>query len=183
MPGIGRKTAERLAYHVLRASDEEAMGLANAISDVKKRTKHCSICFNIADTDPCPICTDKRRDQSLICVVEQPKDMIAIENSGRYNGVYHVLMGHLAPLEGIEPEHLTVKQLVERVRNNDIKEVIIATNPTMEGDTTALYIAKELQGLNVQVTRIARGMPAGSNIEYVNAAILSDALDGRREMK
>jgi len=183
LPGVGQKSAERMAFHILRSSEEDAMALARAISDVKHKMKQCSVCFNIADSDPCSICSDPRRDHSVVCVVEEPKDMIALERVGSYNGLYHVLMGRIAPLDGMEPDDLTIKQLVERVERGGIKEVIIATNPTVEGDGTALYIAEQLKGKGVKVTRIAKGVPTGSNLEYVNAAILADALSGRREMK
>jgi recombination protein RecR len=182
MPGIGQKTAERLAYYVLRASDEEALRLADAIREVKQNVKSCSVCFNMAESDPCAVCQDARRERSLICVVEQPKDLIALEKTGQFNGLYHVLLGRIAPLEGLDPEHLTITKLVERVKHDAVKEVILATNPNQEGDATALYIAKALSGLGVKVTRIARGVPAGSYLEYASATILADALSGRREI-
>jgi len=183
MPGIGRKTAERLAYYVLRLPEEEAMKLAHAIRDVKQKIRHCSRCFNISETDPCGVCSDPRRDQNMVCVVEEPKDVIAIEKMGRYNGLYHVLMGHIAPLDGVEPDDLTIQNLMARVKREGIVEVILATNPNLEGDATALQVAKELEGANVKITRIAKGIPSGSNIEYVNSAILADAIAGRRELR
>ncbi|MEW6360023.1 MAG: recombination mediator RecR [Planctomycetota bacterium] len=183
MPGIGRKTAERLAYYLLRLPEAEAMKLAHAIRDVKQKIRHCSRCFNISETDPCGVCSDPRRDQNTVCVVEEPKDVIAIEKMGRYNGIYHVLMGRIAPLEGVEPDDLTIRDLIERVRREAITEVILATNPNLEGDATALQVSKELEGMNVKITRIAKGIPSGSSIEYVNSAILADAMDGRREMR
>jgi len=182
MPGVGKKTAERLAYYVFRLPTEEAMKLADAVREVKTRIRYCSICFNICETDPCELCSDARRDRKTVCVVEEPKDVIAIEKMGRYNGTYHVLMGRIAPLDGAGPEDLTTEGLVERVQRGDIEEVILATNPNMEGDATALYVAQTLEGIDVKVTRIARGIPAGSSIEYVNSAILADALVGRREV-
>ncbi|MBM4078492.1 MAG: recombination protein RecR [Planctomycetes bacterium] len=182
LPGIGQKTAERLAYHVLRAPSEEAMRLADAIRDVKTNVKSCSVCFNLAEADPCGICQDVRRDRSVICVVEQPRDLIALEKAGQFNGLYHILLGRIAPLEGMDPEHLTIGKLVERVKRDAVKEVILATNPNQEGDATALFIAKALSGSAVKVTRIARGVPAGSYLEYASAPILADAITGRREM-
>jgi recombination protein RecR len=181
LPGIGAKTAERLAFHVLRSGAEEAMGLARAIRDVKAKIRPCAECFNIAEGGgPCAVCADAGRDRGLVCVVEQPKDLLALERTARYRGLYHVLLGRLAPLEGAGPERLTVDALVERVRRGGVREVILATNPDLEGDGTALYVAERLKGLPVAVTRIAKGIPSGSSIEYANDAILSDALEGRR---
>jgi len=182
MPGIGAKSAERLAYHILRASTEEAMQLAYAIRDVKKNVKHCSICFNIAEGDPCSICRNPKRDHGVICVVEQPKDLIAIERAEMYNGTYHVLMGHIAPLESQEPEDLTIPGLVKRARQPETREIIIATNPNSEGEMTALYIREQLKDCDVHVTRIARGIPSGSQLEFASASMLADAMEGRREM-
>lgn len=184
MPGVGEKTAERLAYHILRLSAEESLALADAIREVKEKVKQCSACYQFAETDPCAICSDARRDRSVICVVEEAKDVVSIEHSGSYRGLYHVLCGRLAPLEGIEPDDLTVDRLIERVRSDDeVKEVILATNPDMEGEATALYVREALEGLPVKVTRLARGIPSGSHLEYADSAILADALEGRREMK
>jgi len=183
LPGIGAKTAERLAYHILRLPEAEALRLADAIRDLKKNTRNCSVCYNITELDPCGICSDPSRDKLLICVVEQPKDLIALERTGAYNGVYHVLMGHIAPLEGVEPEQLTIAALVERLRKGGVREVVMATNPNLDGDATALYIQREIAGLPVKVTRIARGLPSGSSIEYANVAMLSDAMTGRQEVK
>jgi len=180
MPGVGEKTAERLAYHILRLSEAEALQLADAIREVKQKVKQCSVCFQFSEGDPCPICADPRRDASTICVVEQAKDVVAIEQTGGYNGLYHVLGGRLAPLEG---EDLTVARLLERLKGGAVKEVILATNPDMEGEATALYVREALAGLPVKVSRLARGIPSGSHLEYANAAILADALEGRREMK
>ena len=182
MPGIGAKSAERLAYHILRSSTEEAMRLAYAIRDVKKNVKHCSKCFNIAEGDPCEVCADPKRDRSVICVVEQPKDLIALEKAGAYRGIYHVLLGHIAPLDGRNPEDLTADKLVERARLPETREIIIATNPNSEGEMTALYVYERLEGCDVQVTRIARGIPSGSQLEFASASILADAMEGRREM-
>jgi recombination protein RecR len=182
LPGIGEKSAERLAYHILRSPKEEALRLAQAVRDVKEKVKHCSVCFNMAETDPCHICADASRDQGLVCVVEEPKDLLALERTGSYRGVYHVLGGRIAPLEGMDPEKLTVKALVERVKSGHLREVILALNPNMEGDMTAQYVREQLKPLDVKVTQIARGIPSGSQLEYANQAILSEALSGRREM-
>lgn len=182
MPGIGTKTAERLAYHVLRCSGEEALQLATAIRDVKEKIRQCSRCFNITEVDPCAICTSTSRDNALLCVVEQPRDLMSLEAMGEYRGVYHVLQGRISPLDGIEPDHLTVGELVRRVRDEGIREVILATNPDMEGDGTALYVTERLRDTGVRVTRLARGLPAGSTIEFVGTSILRDALEGRRSM-
>ena len=182
LPGIGERTAERLALHILKASDEEAMALARAIRDVKKKTRPCSVCCGITEEDPCPICSDPRRDPSVICVVEQPRDLVAIEKTGAYRGVYHVLMGRIAPLEDVHPEDLTLDRLVERVKAGGVSEVILYTNPDLEGDVTAQHLAKVLGPLGVKVSLPARGIPTGSHIEYSSDTILRDALDGRREV-
>ena len=182
MPGIGERTAERLAHHILRLSDEEALALSDAIREVKRKVRQCSVCHQFAEADPCPICADPRRDRSTICVVEEGRDAAALELSGGYRGLYHVLCGSLAPLDGIEPEDLTVAGLVERVRTGEVKEVIVATDPDTEGEATALFVREALAGLPVAVTRLARGIPSGSRLEYADAAVLTDALDGRREM-
>jgi recombination protein RecR len=183
MPGIGQRTAQRLAYHVLRLSDEDARELAQAIRDVKERTHQCSVCRCFAETDPCGICRDERRDRSTICVVEDARDVASIEEAGSYRGLYHVLCGRLAPLEGYGPEDLTLPDLVERARAEEVREVILATNPDMEGEATALFVRKALAGLPVRVTRLARGLPSGSHLEYANAAVVVDAIEGRREMR
>jgi len=183
LPGIGAKTAERLAYHLLRAPEADALQLADAIRDLKKNTRNCSVCYNITESDPCAICADPSRDKALICVVEQPKDLIALERTGAYSGVYHVLTGHIAPLEGIEPEQLTIAALVEKIRKGGVRELVMATNPNLDGDATALYIQREIAGLPVKVTRIARGLPTGSSIEHANVAMLSDAITGRHEVR
>jgi len=184
LPGIGMRSAERIAFHLLKQSPEEAMKLADAIRDVKTRIRHCSVCFNLTEADPCGICADPVRDHGLVCVIEQPKDLLALESTGLYKGVYHVLLGRLAPLEGIEPGGLTIDPLMERLASGQIREVIMGTNPTMEGDGTALYLQSVIGGRfpNVQLTRLARGLPAGSNIEYANRNILSDAISGRQKM-
>ena len=181
LPGIGRKTAERLAHHVLRCSRDEAMALANAIRDVKERIRYCRTCYNLAEEELCEICRDPRRDSSVVCVVEQPRDLMALEQAGSYRGVYHVLLGRVSPLEGVGPEQLTIEALVERVRQGGVREVIMATNPTLEGDGTALYISNLLAGLPVQITRLARGIPSGSVLEFANKEMLADALSGRQK--
>ncbi|MHC4983666.1 MAG: recombination mediator RecR [Planctomycetota bacterium] len=188
LPGIGARTAERLAFHVLKSSREEALSLAEAIRDVKTKVRPCKVCFNIAEGELCAVCADPRRDKSTICVVEQPKDLLAIEATGAYRGVYHVLMGHVAPLEGTEPEDLTIGSLEKRLRAaaegkaEPIKEVILATNPTVAGDGTALHVTSILEPLGVKVTRLARGLAAGGQIEYASKSVLADAITGRREV-
>jgi recombination protein RecR len=181
MPGIGEKTAERLAYHIMRLSGEEALALADAIRDVKRTMKQCSTCHHFSETDPCSICEDPERDRRTLCVVEQSRDVVAMAQTG-FNGLYHVLGGRLAPLEGTEPGDLTVESLVERVAKGGVREVILACNADMEGEATALYVRDALAGLPVRVTRLARGIPSGSHLEYANPAVLADALEGRREM-
>ncbi len=183
LPGIGPKTAERLAFHVLKAQAGEALRLADAIRDVKSKIGSCELCFNLSEGRLCPICSDERRDKSLICVVEQPKDIIALEKTGACKWVYHVLGGHIAPLEGVEPTDLTIEQLVQRVRSGAVKEIIMATNPNMEGDGTSLYICSLLRTADVKITRLARGLPTGSSIEYASGKILTDAIMGRQELE
>ncbi|HHT9160049.1 MAG: recombination protein RecR [Planctomycetes bacterium GWF2_39_10] len=183
MPGIGQKTAERLACYILKQPVEEAMLLAYAIRDVKKLIKICSVCFNVSESDPCHICSDLHRDSSMICVVEQLADLLTVEKTGKYRGLYHVLQGHISPLEGITPELLTIEKLLQRVKDDHVKEVILATNLNMEGDATALYMHKQLSSLGVLVTRLARGLPTGSYLEYANTAIVADAINCRNEMR
>ncbi|HHT9137019.1 MAG TPA: recombination mediator RecR [Candidatus Wunengus sp. YC60] len=182
MPGIGQKTAERLACHILKLPGEEAMQLAYAIRDVKKLIKACTVCFNVSEDDPCHICSNIHRDRSVICVVEQLADLLIIEKTGKYRGLYHVLGGHISPLEDITPESLTIEKLLQRVKGDHVKEVIVATNLNMEGDATAMYIHKQLQSSGIRVTRLARGLPTGSYLEYANTAIVADAISGRNEM-
>lgn len=179
LPGIGSKTAERLAFYILKAKTDEAMKLANAISDVKTNIRQCKICYNLAETEVCSICSDPQRDQGVICVVEQPKDVISLEKTSLCKWVYHVLNGHIAPLEGVEPDDLTIDALVKRVRGGSIREIVMATNPNLEGDGTSLYIHSLLAPLNVKVTRLARGLPSGSTIEFASGNILSDAILNR----
>ncbi len=183
LPGIGPKTAERLAFHVLKTSPDEAMALAKAISDVKINIKQCGICFNLAESDTCRICSDPRRDKSIICVVEQSRDVISLEKTGLCKWIYHILNGHIAPLEGIEPSDLTIDELVKRVRTGGIEEVVMATNPNIEGDGTTLYITSVLRTLGVKITRLARGLPTGSSIEYASGSILADAILARQQLE
>ena len=183
LPGIGARSAERLAFYILKATPDQALALAQAIADVKSNIRPCSICFNLAEADLCEVCADPGRDKSIIAVVEQPKDLLALEATGAYRGVYHVLMGVVAPLEGQEPEDLTVDPLVKRIAAGGVNEVILATNPTVTGDATSLYIVERLaQFPNLKVTRLARGLPAGGSIEYSNTSILSDAINERRSV-
>jgi len=182
LPGIGRKTAARLAFYILRIPKRDAQELARAIMDVKERIQLCSVCFNLTDRDPCRICSDSRRNGEVICVVEEPNDLMAIEGTGDFNGTYHVLHGTLSPLEGIGPEDIKAKELVERVETGAVREVIMATNPNVEGGATALYLTKMLKPLGVKVTRIASGIPMGGDIEYTDGATLVKALEGRREI-
>jgi len=189
LPGVGRRTAERLAFHILKGSKAEAAELSNAIEQVKSQVKHCQVCFNMTDTDPCAICADPRRDAGVVMVVEQPKDLWTLERSGAHRGVYHCLMGRLEPLDGVGPETLTVRELLQRVeqpernaRGEKVTEVILATNPDLEGDSTGLYLADRLARLGVSVSRLARGLPAGSQIEFAHRAALADAIAGRRKV-
>jgi len=181
LPGIGKKSAERLTYHVLRVSAPEALALADAIRNVKENVRYCQTCSNLAEEEECAICRDPRRDHDTLCVVEQPRDLIALEQTVAYRGVYHVLLGRIAPLEGIGPDQLTVDALVRRVRHGKFKELIMATNPTVEGDGTALYISNLLSECPVRVTRLARGITTGSVLEFANKEMLSDALSGRQK--
>lgn len=182
LPGIGARSAERIAFHLLRESRESAAALAKAITDVKDRISHCSVCFNLTETNPCSICSDPGRDQGEIWVVEQPHDVIVLESTGLVRGTYHVLMGHLAPLEGIEPEHLTIQALVDRVARGTVREVILSLNPTLEGDGTALFIQSLLKDKGVLVSRPARGLAVGSQLEYASIGMLESAIRGRAPM-
>ena len=183
MPGIGQKTAERLSFFLMRGSAEKANKLADAIRNVKDKIILCSQCNGITEKDPCDICSDPKRDTSFLCVVEEPHDVYAMENMGYFRGVYHVLMGVISPLDGIGPSDLTIEALKERVMQNNIQEVVLATNPDMEGESTAVYIAKVLKSPNIKITRIARGLPIGSDIEYADEVTLMKSLEGRTEMK
>ncbi|RMF41021.1 MAG: recombination protein RecR [Planctomycetota bacterium] len=182
LPGIGRKSAERLAFHLMRVSKQEALALAEAIRNVRENVRYCRECFNLAESELCEICRDPARDRQRICVVEQPRDLLALEQAGVYRGLYHVLLGRIAPLEGIGPDQLTIDALVERVRLGEFQEVIMATNPTVEGDGTALYISNQLSDYSVEITRLARGITIGSVLELTNREILADALSGRQKM-
>ena len=182
LPGIGAKTAERLAFYILKASKSDALALAHAISDVKTNIHQCRICYNLAETEVCSICSDVRRERDVICVVEQPKDVISLEKTGLCKWTYHVLNGHIAPLEGVEPDDLTIDALVGRVRQGSVKEVVMATNPNLEGDGTSLYIHSLLHPLGVKITRLARGLPVGGDLEYADQHTLLRALAGRQEM-
>lgn len=179
LPGIGPKSAERLAFHILKSSPDQALALARAIADLKQKIRQCKVCFNLSEQELCPICSDSKRDGSILCIVEQPKDIVMLEKTGLCKWVYHVLNGHIAPLEGIEPSDLTIDALVQRIRAGTIREVVMATNPNVEGDGTALYIASLLGGMPVKVTRLARGLPTGSTLEYAGGNILADAILGR----
>jgi recombination protein RecR len=180
LPGIGQRTAQRLAFHILRADDQDAFGLADAIREVKEKVGLCEVCFNLAEGDRCRICEDARRDQSLICVVEEPADVIPIERTGEYRGVYHVLGGALSPIDGIDPEDLKIAELLARV-NGEVKEVVLATNPTTTGEATALHIADELRD-RVTLTRLASGLPVGADLEHADEVTLGKALAGRQRL-
>ena len=183
LPGIGMRSAERIAFHLLKQKADDALKLADAIRDVKTRIRHCSVCFNLTEADPCAICTDAGRDQALVCVVEQPKDLLALESAGLYRGAYHVLLGRISPLDDIQPKDLTIDGLMKRLASGSVREVIMGTNPNMEGDGTALHLQNLIgQYPNVSVTRLARGLPTGSNIEFANRNILADAISGRQRM-
>ena len=180
LPGIGKKSAERLTYHVLHLHKNEAMALANAIRNVKENVHYCKKCYNLAEGELCGICQEPGRQQDTICVVEQPRDLMSLEQTGAYRGLYHVLLGRISPLEGVGPDQLTVDALVQRVRAGGVNEIIMATNPTVEGDGTALYISNLLAETPVKITRLARGITTGSVLEYANKEMLSDALTGRQ---
>ena len=182
LPGIGRKSAERLTYHILRVNESEAIALADSIRNVRKNVRYCETCFNLAERPSCRVCDDPKREQNLLCVVEQPRDLIALEQSGTFNGLYHVLLGRIAPLENIGPDQLTLDQLVDRVAKGKFQEIILATNPTVEGDGTALYISNALSDFNVTLTKLARGITQGSILEFTNKEILADALSGRQPL-
>jgi recombination protein RecR len=183
LPGVGAKTAERLAHHILKSTPEEALGLADAIRDAKQRVRHCQVCYHLteAETPLCTICRDPRRIAELVCVVEQPRDLLAIEKAAAYQGVYHVLLGRLAPLQGIGPDMLTLDALEARVRSGRVREVILATNPNLEGDGTAMLVASRIADSGVPITRLARGLASGSVLEFANKEMLADALAGRQK--
>ena len=183
LPGIGHRSAERLAFHLLKQPAADALVLADAIRDLKQNVQHCATCFNLSESQPCPICADRQRDRHTIVVVEEPSDVINIEMTGLYRGLYHVLMGRLVPLDGIGPGELNIDSLLKRIQQDKVREVILGTNPTIEGDGTALYLAQCLGNLGVKVTRLARGMPTGSQLEMVSKAVLADAIEGRQPME
>jgi recombination protein RecR len=182
LPGIGSKSAQRLAFHILRSSADDAEGLASAVRDVKEKLRLCSICNNITDVDPCVYCSSDTRNQKLICVVEEPTNIAAVEKTRNFNGVYHVLHGSISPLHGVGPEQLRIANLISRVSTGEVDEVILATNPTVEGEATATYIAGQLKRQGLRVTRIGMGMPVGSDIEYTDEVTMLKAMEGRREM-
>lgn len=182
LPGVGPKTASRLTYYLLRAPDELSMGLSDALRDLKALTKFCSTCYNITVDDPCGICGDVRRDHSMIAVVEEPLDVLALERTGSFTGVYHVLHGAISPVNGIGPDELKIRELVKRVENFEISEIIVATNPGLEGDATAMYIERELKPKGIEITRLARGLPVGGDLEYVDSVTLTRALQGRSKL-
>jgi recombination protein RecR len=182
LPGIGAKGAQRLAFHILKNPRDEAERLCDAIRDVKERVTYCSTCNNITEADPCPFCTSSSRDQRLICVVEEPQNVSVIEKTREFRGVYHVLMGALSPLHGVGPDDLKIKSLLARVANGGVDEIILATNPTVEGESTALYLARLLKPFGVRVTRIAMGIPVGSDLEYADEVTMTRAMEGRREV-
>jgi recombination protein RecR len=182
LPGIGPKSAQRLAFHILRINEDEARELANAVMDVKQYIKLCPVCFNYTDQPRCEICSDAKRDRSVLCVVSEPRDVVAMEKTNEFRGMYHVLGGVISPMDGIGPEMLKIRELLARMTDGEIKEIILATNPTIEGDTTAMYIAGLLKPLGVKVSRIAHGMPVGGDMDYADQATLIQALQWRREI-
>ena len=182
LPSIGHKTATRLAFHMLNLNEESTKEFINSIIEAKKNLKYCSKCFNITETDPCPICSSPKRDQSTICVVEDVKDVVAMEKTHEFKGVYHVLHGSISPMNGIGPEDIKIKELLERLRDTDVKEIIIATNPRVEGEATAIYLSKLIKPIGIKVTRIAHGIPVGGDLEYTDEVTLIKALEGRREL-
>jgi recombination protein RecR len=182
LPGVGQKSAQRLAFHILRSPDTEVRALAAAIVEVKERIRLCGVCFNITDVDPCLVCADASRDRTAICVVEEPHNVVAIDKSGGFRGLYHVLHGALSPLKGIGPDDLKIPALLERLRDGTAKEIILATNPNVEGEATAVYLSRLLKPLGLKVTRIALGLPVGSELEYADEVTVGKALEGRREL-
>ena len=182
LPGIGGKSAQRLAFHILSMDDREAEVLANSITRAKSSMRYCSVCGNLTESDPCEICSDEKRDRTVICVVEQARDVAAMERMNEYNGLYHVLNGAISPMDGIGPEDINLKQLIIRLQQDDIREVILATNPTIEGEATAMYAARLIKPSGIKVTRIAHGIPVGGDLEYTDEVTLSKAMEGRREL-
>ena len=182
LPGIGQKTAQRLAFHILRSDAGDAMALAAAIRDAKEKIRTCSVCNNITDTDPCLICSSVSRNRKIICVIEEPHNIVPIENTRQFSGLYHILGGALSPLQGVGPEQLKIKSLIERLKLGGVEEIIVATNPTAEGEATAAYLSKLIKPLGVRVTRIAMGVPVGSDLEYADEVTMLKSLEGRREL-
>lgn len=182
LPGIGPKSAARLTFYLLRTGDNQALDLAQALHDLKERTRFCSVCFNITEEDPCPLCQDTARDQTTLCVVEEPLDVLAIERSRAFNGRYHVLHGAISPVEGVGPEDLRIAELVERVEQGKFRELILATNPTLEGESTALYLQRRLTRPGLRLTRLARGLPVGGDLEYTDEITLGRAVEGRQDL-
>jgi recombination protein RecR len=182
LPGIGPKTASRLAYYLLRSPAEQATSLSDAVRQLKEHTVWCSVCFNIAESSPCTICSDPNRDTTQICVVEEPLDALALERTRQYHGLYHVLQGAISPVDGIGPSELRIEELLQRVRGSRVLEVLLATNPNLEGEATAMYVAQQLRPQGIRVTRLARGLPVGGDLEYADPVTLGQALEGRREL-
>jgi recombination protein RecR len=182
LPGIGQKTAQRLAFHILSLSEAKALELATAIKEAKSKVKYCSNCGNLTDIDPCSICTSVHRNKSFICVVESPRDIIAMEKTREYRGLYHVLHGAISPMEGIGPEDIKIKELLQRIQKGDVKEVILATNPNIQGEATAMYISKLIKPLGIKTTRLAHGIPVGGDLEYADEVTLARAFEGRHEI-
>jgi recombination protein RecR len=182
LPGIGPKSAQRIAFYLLKVSKEDALRLARTISEVKEKVRFCTRCFNISEAEQCAICADPRRDSSVICVVEEPRDLVAVEKTGEFKGRYHVLQGAISPIEGVGPEQLRVRELLDRIGNEGIEEVILCTNPNLEGEATALYLGRLLKPLGLRVTRIASGLPVGGDLEYADELTLGRALEGRRDL-
>ncbi|GAA0701590.1 recombination mediator RecR [Paraclostridium ghonii] len=182
LPGVGRKTAQRLAFHVINMNMNDVEALSKAIVEAKKEIKYCSICYNITDKDPCSMCSNKNRDSGVICVVEDPRDVAAMEKTKEFHGKYHVLNGVISPMDGIGPDMIRIKELIQRLGNQEVTEVIMATNPTIEGEATAMYIARLLKPMGIKVTRIAHGLPVGGDLEYADEVTISKALEGRREI-
>ncbi len=182
LPGIGHKSAQRLAFHVINMPIEKVQGLANSILDAKQKTKYCSVCSNLTDVDPCPLCSGTSRDKSSICVVQDARDVVAMERTREFKGLYHVLHGAISPMMGIGPEDIKIKELIRRLGDGEVKEVILATNPNVEGEATAMYISKLIKPLGIKTTRIAHGIPVGGDLEYADEVTLAKALEGRREI-
>ncbi|MBQ6632506.1 MAG: recombination protein RecR [Romboutsia sp.] len=182
LPGVGRKTAQRLAFHIINMNTNDVEALSKAIIEAKREIRYCSVCCNITDTDPCSMCSNKNRDASVICVVEDPRDVAAMERTREFKGQYHVLNGVISPMDGIGPDMIKIKELIQRLGTQDVREIIMATNPTIEGEATAMYIARLLKPMGIKVTRIAHGLPVGGDLEYADEVTISKALEGRREI-